>query len=59
MYLNYVKKAIQRGKKLKKKETKRKRLKPISLYPLKPEKALSLFMRVDPGKVGKGALSSA
>ena len=51
------------GEKLKKKETKKKRLKPIFLYPLKPEKALSLFMQVDPEKIRvmkrKVALSSA
>jgi hypothetical protein len=29
----------------------RPRLKPTSLYPLKPEKALALFMRVDPERV--------
>jgi len=48
---------------LKKKETKKKYLKPISLYPLKPEKALFLFMQVDPEKIKeikqKSALSSA
>lgn len=27
------------------------RLKPISLYPLTPEQALSAFMKVDPKKV--------
>jgi hypothetical protein len=27
------------------------RLKPLSLYPLKPEEALGLFMRVDPSKL--------
>lgn len=46
-------------KKQKKLKTKKERLKPISLYPLKPERALSLFMRVDPEKVRKGALPSA
>jgi hypothetical protein len=30
------------------------RLKPLSLYPLKPEKALRLFMQVDPAKVRAG-----
>jgi hypothetical protein len=35
------------------------RLKPLSLYPLKAEDALRLFMQVDPGKIGdKGALIS-
>ncbi len=29
------------------------RLKPISLYPLTPERALSAFMRVDPKTVKK------
>jgi len=42
---------------------KKKRLKPISLYPLKPEKALFLFMQVDLEKIRttkrKVALSSA
>ena len=28
-----------------------KRLKPLSLYPLKAEEALALFMRVDPAEV--------
>jgi hypothetical protein len=28
-----------------------KRLKPISLYPLKPEQALSAFMRIDPERI--------
>lgn len=27
------------------------RLKPISLYPLKPEEVLAAFMQVDPGRV--------
>ncbi len=36
---------------MKTKEAKKERLKPISLYPLKPEKALSLFMQVEPGKI--------
>ncbi len=31
-----------------------KKLKPLSLYPLKTEEALSLFMRVDPAKVEAG-----
>ncbi len=44
---------------MKKKETRKERLKPISLYPLKPEEALSLFMRVDPEKIRKGALPNA
>ena len=43
-----------------------KRLKPLSLYPLKAEEALALFMRVDPAEVkrripqkkGKAALST-
>ena len=30
---------------------KKSRLKPISLYPLKPEEALSAFMRIDPRKI--------
>jgi hypothetical protein len=30
------------------------RLKPLSLYPLKAEEALSLFMQVDPAKVRVG-----
>lgn len=50
------------GEKLKKKEIKKNRLKPISLYPLKPEEALFLFMQVDPRKIRvtkrKGALQS-
>jgi len=33
-------------KKVYKKNSKPKRLKPISLYPLKPEKALSVFMEI-------------
>jgi hypothetical protein len=36
-----------------KKSKKRKYDKPISLYPLKPEEALSLFMQVDPKKSNK------
>jgi hypothetical protein len=33
------------------KKQKRKYEKPISLYPLKPEEALSAFMKVDPKKI--------
>jgi len=32
----------------KQKKSKKEKLKPISLYPLKPEEALSAFMKVDP-----------
>jgi hypothetical protein len=38
---------------MKKKKEKRKYEKPVSLYPLKPEKALEAFMKVDPKKVKK------
>ena len=50
------------------KKKKSDRLKPISLYPLKPEQVLSVFMKVDPERVRvrerkiqkkKDALSSA
>lgn len=34
-----------------KKRLKRKYAKPISLYPLKPEEALSAFLKVDPKKI--------
>lgn len=33
------------------KKSKRKYAKPVSLYPLKPEEALSAFMKVNPKKV--------
>ena len=33
-----------------KKELKKKYDKPVSLYPLKPEEALSAFMKIDPVK---------
>jgi hypothetical protein len=33
-----------------KKESKKKYDKPVSLYPLKPEEALSAFMKIDPVK---------
>jgi len=51
-------------KKSKPKKSKSKYLKPISLWPLKPEDALRAFMQVDPKKVKKKikghlALSSA
>tara|TARA_B100000315_G_C14544155_1_gene572392 strand:+ start:1662 stop:1793 length:132 start_codon:yes stop_codon:yes gene_type:complete len=36
-----------------KKKTKSKQLKPISLYPLKPEEALAAFMKVKPDKIKK------
>lgn len=39
---------------MKKPTTKKLRLKSLSLYPLKAEEALSLFMRVDPAKVEGG-----
>ena len=32
-------------------KTKRKYDKPISFYPLKPEKVISAFMKIDPQKV--------
>ena len=32
-------------------KSKRDRVKPLSLYPLTPERALSAFMRTDPAKV--------
>ncbi len=35
------------------------RLKPLSLHPLTPEKALSAFMRVKPKKVKKAAEQKA
>ena len=38
----------------KKPTPKRPRLKPLSLYPLKPEDALAAFMQVDPAKVEEG-----
>lgn len=38
----------------KKQASKKSRLKPLSLYPLKAEEALRLFMQVDPAKVKKG-----
>lgn len=38
---------------LKKKKKSQKYDKPISLYPLKPEKALKAFMEVDPEKINK------
>lgn len=39
---------------MKKSSNKKRRLKLISLYPLKTEEALALFMRVDPVKVEVG-----
>ena len=39
-------------KKKTKQKVKQARLKPISLYPLKPEQALKLFMQVNPESVG-------
>ena len=35
------------------------RLKPLSLYPLTPEKALGAFMRVKPKKVKKAAAKTS
>ena len=35
-------------------KTRKPRLKPISLYPLKAEECLSLFMQVDPTRVRAG-----
>lgn len=35
---------------MKKSKKKPKRLKPLSLYPLKPEKALEAFMKIKPKK---------
>jgi len=43
--MKIFKKKLRKGK--------RKYDKPISLYPLKPEEALSAFMRVDPEKILK------
>ena len=40
------------------KKMERKYAKSISLYPLKPEEALSAFMKVDPKKVIKGEQKS-
>ena len=37
----------------KREKEERKYLKPISLYPLNPEEALSAFMKVDPKKIIK------
>lgn len=37
----------------KKTQKKKKYDKPVSLYPLKPEKALDAFMKVDPKKIKK------
>lgn len=34
-----------------KKQATKKYVKPVSLYPLKPEDALSAFMKVDPKKI--------
>jgi len=34
-----------------KKKRQRKYAKPVSLYPLKPEDALSAFMKIDPKKI--------
>jgi hypothetical protein len=31
----------------------RKYQKPVSLYPLKPEEALAIFMKIDPKKIAK------
>lgn len=39
---------------MKKPTNKTRRLKPLSLYPLKAEEALALFMRVDPAEVEVG-----
>ena len=39
--------------KKKKGKTKETYDKPVSLYPLKPEEALSAFMKVDPKKIAK------
>jgi hypothetical protein len=36
-----------------KKKPKPKRLKPLSLYPLKPEKALAIFMKINPKSLSK------
>jgi hypothetical protein len=38
---------------------KRLRLKPISLYPLKPSEALKAFMEIDPKKVKKSQPAKA
>jgi len=35
------------------KKQKRKRKGPLSMYPLKPEEALSAFMKIDPKKLKK------
>jgi hypothetical protein len=48
---------LEEGKmngKPKSKNSKIKYAKPISLYPLKPDEALSAFMKVDPKKVKAG-----
>jgi hypothetical protein len=46
--------AIGKGEEMKRKKSNnvdRKYAKPVSLYPLKPEEALSAFMKVNPKKI--------
>lgn len=43
---------MSKGRKIHKKPRQRPRLKPLSLYPLKPEEASRVFMQIRPEDVG-------